>query len=524
MNQSSLYHNRFQYLLWVLLAIALFNMIFSIEYFIRNTFDDVFFAKRAYTQWTEDFFTTKSHYIAPLRTSILHASLYGPIMTIFDESMYAHRYVSLALSIVALTLIFQVFKRLSNTQTALATVVVFTLVGHFVSIAHTSRPDILVVTLSWFSLWLQSRSDNQRVIFASATLAGIAVVVHPIGILAIIAMLTYRVFPLNYKQLQRDIRPIGAGFVLAGIIFVLDNFPYLSYLLSSEYHTKSLDPHIMDCWLCRLNFLFFIPESPKSIYIFIQLSLPLILLILIWSIDRITGQKWDMATKKCLLLFLAMLIGMLMLGRLIHNYTSLFTPFLWFVIISRMFAWKKTGKIAYVFLVAPLLAMWVAIFIREGYQFDSNQYIDDVKKISAPYINEKITIIGPPLNYLLFRDHQFHDMDGSLVGMNWHMKNIGLPPCNTLIQLPAEYSLGADNFYKRNLITILRQMLSDKTGSLVSNVDGVTLSLSGNDDNKSIRSQFLNGTHKVGQVHNKDLDAFGSKKGNILEIYYRPSC
>ena len=485
MNQSNFYHTRFQYLLWALLAIALFNLIFSTEYFQFNPGDDSFYAKRAYIQWTEDFFTMKLSYTAPLRTSILHASLYGPIMTIFDESIYAHRYVSVALSIAALAFIFYVFKRLSNTQTALATVVVFTLAGgHFVSNAHTARPDILVIALSWLSLWLQSHSNNQWAIFASAVFAGMTVVVHPIGILAVIAMLTYRAFPLNYKQLQRDIRPIGAGFVLAGIIFVLDNFPYLPYILSAEYDAEILSPHIEDCWLCRLGILFPIPENILQIYGFIQLFLPFILLILIWGIDRITRQKWDMASKKCLLLLLVMLSGMLILGRITHSYIALFTPFLWFVIINRMFMWKKAGKVAYVFLVIPFLAIWVAIFIREAYQFDSKQYIDNIKKISAPYINEEITIIGPPLNYFLFRDHRFHEMESNVRGMKIKMKNMGLP-CNALLLLP-------------------------------------TLPLSGNDNDRAVYTQFLTGTHKIGQVH---LGTETKRKDNTyLEIYYRPSC
>ena len=466
MNQSNLYYNRFQYLLWALLVIALFHLIFSTEYFPIYHIDDTYYIMRAYTQWTEDFYTMKhmEYHPAPLRTSILHAILYGSATTIFDENIYAHRYVSLALSIVVLALIFQVFKRLSNTQTALATVIVFALTPNFLSAAHIARPDMLVIILLWLGLWLQSRSDNQWAIFASATLAGMAVVVHPIGILAVIAMLTYRVFPLDYKQLQRNIRPIGAGFMLAGIVFVLDNFPYLSYLLSAEYHAKTIDPHIKDCWICRFNFLF-----TRDIYLFIRLPLVLILLILISGIDRITRQKWDMASKKCLLLFLVMLTSMVMLGRVNQYYLILFTPFLWFVIIYRMLAWGRTGKIAYGFLVASFLTLWLVVFYRADYQFDNEQYIDDIKKISAPYMNKETTVVGSPGHWFLFRDNKFY--------LNNKMKRIGLP-CNALY------------------------LLRSKTGH----------SPFGRD---SILKGHLS-AHKVGQV--------SWRRGKIFQIYYRPSC
>ena len=482
--------------LWLFLcAVAVAHLWFSIRYFRPVGFDDAYFASFAYEIFT-DFFRVHAPIngeAAPLRISYLHTILYAPIMHIFDESMYAHRVISSVLACGVLYLWFLLFRQWSNTVIALQAVVLFALCGDFVRGAHSARPDMLVLALLTAGFFVQSYvGPKSKWLILAAFLSGMSVTAHPIGLLSCVLFAAYALLTMHSwkSEWKRYIAMSSAGYGLALFVFCLDNAPHLQLFLDG--YGKTLHSVYQQTLEERFAIFLYIPKTAKTLYLFVQFQLPIIALILLIVWDR-WHEKYiasSVPLQQSLLLFVILLISYLLLGRINVLYLILFTPLLWFGVAYLAHHYTR-GGLSLIF-AAGLLAIWVAVFMREG-GVDPKPYTQQLKQKTAPYLNAETVVLGLPHHWYIFRNQPFFSFS-TKQNLNQVAKR-----CNMIMILPKEY------FHKQENTAI------STDASLLGDIQRLH------------KTVFMD-SQKIGEVFNEHYGTVQNNKNNTLEIYYRPAC
>ena len=377
----------------------------------------------------------------PFRGSFIHTFIYGWVFDVFPESMYAHRYITVVLALIVLGFLYLVCRFFSDKKTALITVLIISLLGNFVRSAHMARPEILIMFFMYGGFLLQVYAGKKWHYILAAFVMGCCVTIHPIGFLAVVLALCFeflrtdlssrQVFHNSILPMRTRLLLVIVGLACASLIFFLDNIIFIKQIINEgsvtlNYLQKTYVAPLFE----RLNIILLKRITIKSLFDWIQIGLPLILLILLLIVNIGSLNK----IKVPLILFIVLFTIFILLGRINILYVTIFMPFLWLCIV--ILCRQRRGKIIFWLqqiilfcLVFGNMTIFAGIYHREA-NANAADFIAQVQAIKQKHIDVKSSIIG--LSYLWY---QFKEQPFQSINTNADVNPI-LQQCHNVLIIP----------------------------------------------------------------------------------------
>lgn len=309
---------------------------------------------------------------------------------LFGFSVVAQRYLSILTGGLFITLIyFLVIKELNIKNISLKFILVFLALtaliidNNFLKAVRIGRPDILVLLLGTFSIFLYQSFKSRTKDFQYAILGlicGITALVHFIGAIFFMAILIDQLFKkrLTFFKEKRFLYLL-AGFVLPLFIWIISIYPnYYAFLkqLSLQRHFRRIvDPHIVS--LFRFEGL-----EQKVIFI-------------IYILVSIINISFTFLKRKYLILSLIVIGWAVYVFSKLEWYTIYFVPFLFFSSALLIYAKQRVISPSLLVLLLLLSVINVRVYLQKqaeskytnSYNQLGNSIMEYIPRGSTVYIS-----------------------------------------------------------------------------------------------------------------------------------------
>ncbi len=470
----------------VILAVAVFHLVFSSYYFRLFHIDDPWVASLYYAQFkTGTYMSPIVHENNALTyTSFIMRNTVGLISNLFPDFYLVHRVLATMVALYTLLVFYLIsFEITQNKLVAVKSVILLAFLEYFVQAAHTARPDIMTAAFVLTAFYIYLRFDTKAGYLIAGLVGGLAVEVHMIGMLSAVMIAGWE---FSGRRFGRDRMGryvlLVAGFLAAAGFWVLTHYRYFGAMIAQIEDIKyfTVETTIAD----RLLFLVNIGLQSKLFRDFLYLLMLLVTAVFIMVIGRRRRKRYMLTL---IITFLVALASHMIIGRINRFYLIIYFPL---VIVA--FAWvteeRRLFKAAYIGVLAYMVLFWGYVFYRDGgAKFEP--WVDRVYEASEPYLDKDTIVIGPSNVWYPFKYHTFHSYTARS------------PDVDRIIKGDKPVLLVSN--------ALLETWLEE--GREMGTLSGVT----------RFDKQELARYRKVGEVFDRHFGAFGLKKNNTTVIYFK---
>jgi hypothetical protein len=480
----------FNNLYWILLALAVVNLFFSVDYYRLHMPDDNAIAYLNYHQFHNYLATTDgmeypsqwNHY------SFIMSYFSGFLQTIFPNIYSLTKYLALIVTVFSLTTFYLFIKLLTTQLIALKSLVLFSLLPVTVVASHSPRPEMMIVGLIFYSLYVTHKYQTNNSYFWIAFLSAIAMDVHPSMLYIPILIIGWN-FIMHKENIIRLIKYGSLGYLIGGILVVLSRIPIFDILLDTKTISYSIGSYDIFSWLSGM----ILSNRGVGIITFLVFIVPVIFLLI-----RKNGVNKIVSIQSLSTLSIISLVVYLAIGRLSDVY--FLVPLTFFTVLFSLITQVKLRQL-YIGVILLLLMYWVAIFFRYG-AADYQKYGDKIVAASQSCLSSNTLIVASEYEWPFFKNYQFIAYEN-----NSHkdkIKGRGVVIEETIRHQPL-----------RSILFIVDELMADWIYKKIDWGSPLSVQIEGRPSKKTL--EYFK---KIGEVEDDFYGSQSNKKGvNKIEIF-----
>jgi len=343
-------------------------------------------------------YSLAAHNNMSLGASWIASVLYEGIPYIFSDNMIAYRYVSVALGLITMFVIYKLVEFHSkNELLAIRSTALIGITESFVFASHIPRTEILVLCLFVVGLYLHSRTDFRFNFIYSGLIGFLSVEAHLNGLFYLFLVAGFEISKMPFtKNRLKDLIHFFIGGLIALALILLSKAMFYEDILNSQASMHigllSIPERIIWYWEMVKDSKYY-----RSIYY-------LFFVVVTFMLMYINNDNINKFQKTFLSLFLSGIFGFYVLGRLNPYYLVLMFPFLW-ILFSEL---TLNKSYIYFAAIAYFVVFWSAVLYKDGNISSQINYLEKVKVASSDCLSSSTIVIAPIQLWKVFRDHKFY--------------------------------------------------------------------------------------------------------------------